>query len=122
MSRLPSTGSRPEVHAAAYRHARNLLDSGIAPARVEDNLIARGLDEATAAQVVRSLSEANARSRQRPPSAGGICTMTVSGVVVCCLGGLLFIGNLTGLAPTMPYAGGIVMTIGIAIICAGQRS
>lgn len=54
------------------------------------------------------------------PSAGGSLLVGVGGLV-CLLGLGLLIGNITGLFPTFPFAGAIVLTIGSVIAGIGSR-
>jgi len=54
------------------------------------------------------------------PAGGGL--LTVVGGLVFLVGAGLFIGNITGMFPTVPFAGFVVMTIGGAMVGAGNRN
>jgi hypothetical protein len=83
--------------------------------------------------VLRQLSESGAENEAaharfpggtRPAPAGpsvGASQLVGCGGLVCLLGFGLFVGNLTGLFPTVPFAGFIVMALGGVIAGAGSR-
>jgi hypothetical protein len=68
--------------------------------------------------------EAVADSAQMEPqkSDGAGLTMQVIGGVIAVVGACLLVGNTTGIFPTFPFAGFIVMGIGGALLSAGRRA
>ena len=66
---------------------------------------------------------------QPPPSADAPANATGGGILLTVLGGIifllgvgLFLGNTSGLFPTVPFAGFVLMTIGGAMFGAGMRA
>jgi hypothetical protein len=58
---------------------------------------------------------------EEPPGSLFGAVLVVGGALLCCVGLGLLLGNVTGLFPTFPFAGFIVMTVGGAIVSAGSR-
>jgi hypothetical protein len=104
---------------AVYIQAAQLLGSGVSPEETHARIVRDGLDRQTAAAIVDDAFQARQQALQEQNRSAG--TMVLG--VLLFLGGIaLFIGNTTGLFPTFPFAGFLLMTIGGAVCAAAQRA
>jgi hypothetical protein len=105
---------------AVYADAAALLNAGVSPGQVAQRLVDKGLDPKAAKAVIDDLV-AHAQVRARPEDRAALILQLAGGLLFLAGGGL-FMGNVTGLFPTFPFAGFIVMGIGGAIFQAGLRA
>jgi hypothetical protein len=104
---------------ALYAQADFLLKLGNSPEEARRKLVEAGVSEQVASAVV-----ANAPSyarKARGHSGAGNALHLLLGVLIFMLGIGLWIGNRTGLFPTFPFAGFIVMAIGSVVLQAACR-
>jgi hypothetical protein len=105
---------------AIYADAAAMLNSGVSPTQAEQRLVDKGLEPQVAKAVIDDLL-AHAQVQARQADGGGLAQQLLGGLIFV-VGIGLFIGNVTGIFPTFPFAGFIVMGIGGAIFGAGQRA
>jgi len=105
---------------ASYAEAAAMLNGGVSPKQAEQRLVANGHEPQLARAVIDNLlARAQLQSRQ---GQGEGLALSVLGGLIFAVGIGLFIGNVTGIFPTVPFAGFVVMGIGGAILGAGQRA
>ena len=111
---------RTVMMQSIYAEAARLLNSGVSPNQAAQRLAEKGLEP----QFARSVIDHLVTRAQRPagPPTGGSVVLQLFGGLVLVVGIGLFIGNITGLFPTFPFAGFIGIGIGGAILRAGQRA
>jgi hypothetical protein len=102
-----------------YAHAAALLNSGVSPQQAAQGLVDKGLEPQVAKAVIDDLL-AKTQAQARQPRGGSVALLMFGGLLLVVGIGLL-IGNVTGIFPTFPFAGFIVMGIGGAIFRAGSR-
>ena len=105
---------------AIYADAAAMLNSGVSPKQAEQRLVDKGLEPQTAKAVIDDLL-AHAQVQAQQADGGGLVRQLLGGLIFV-VGIGLCIGNMTGIFPTFPFAGFIVMGIGGAIFRAGQRA
>jgi len=105
---------------ALYNNAAALLEAGVAPPRVEQRLVEKGFQPPIVKEVIEDLL--NRAQQQEPQDGRGSAPLQLLGGVIFVAGIGLLVGNVTGVFPTFPFAGFIVMTIGGAIFGAAKRS
>jgi hypothetical protein len=100
-----------ELHAFEWR-IREMLEKGESPQEVNQKLVAAGLTEASAQSFVEAITrqETVNRKNKRSELIGSFVAFPIMGI-----GFLLVIGNITGIFPTFPYAGFLVIISGIVI-------
>jgi hypothetical protein len=108
-----------EVHVqAVYADAAGMLNAGQPPDQVKQALVAnRGLTPQDASTVVDNLLG----QAQGGGGSDGSSARAVIGGIIIVIGIGLWIGNMTGVFPTFPFAGIITIVIGSAIAGSGQR-
>ncbi len=119
----PSTAAavvREQYLLAVYGIGAAMLDGGETPVRTEQRLLEMGLEPHAARLVVRDLL-ARARMRTRPPASRGLALLLL-GFLVMTIGAGLWAGNVSGLFPTFPFAGYLVMGAGAAMLRVAFRS
>jgi hypothetical protein len=105
---------------AIYADAAAMLNSGVSPKQAEQQLVDKGVEPQVAKAVIDDLL-AHAQLQAQQAGGGGLALQLLGGLIFV-VGIGLFIGNVTGVFPTFPFAGFIVMGIGGAIVGAGQRA
>jgi hypothetical protein len=125
LAQLVERGVAPEIAAACARdlsnravhsQAADLVLKGLSPREAAERLVERGIEPDVAATAVRNvLNPPPARGEpiehaEPARSDGGI--LQLFGLLVFVIGVGLFIGNVTRVFPTFPFAGFLVMTIG----------
>jgi len=114
--------SREEI-LALYRAAIAWEDEGLTPQVIRERLIAGGVEEQQAAEIVFKLGDYRTAFVAPPLTARdatGIALWAI-GLLVLVLGMGLFVGNITGLAPSVPFAGYIVMGLGSGLLTAAAN-
>jgi hypothetical protein len=103
---------------AVYSVAAASLRDGESPTQAVQRLVDKGLEQRVASAVINDLL---ARGRERvrasdetPP------VLVVLGGLLLLVGAALFMGNMTGLFPTFPFAGFLLMGIGATLFRAGH--
>jgi hypothetical protein len=105
---------------AIYAEAAAMLNAGASPTQAEQRLVDKGLEPQGAKAVIADLlAHAQVRARQ---AGGGSLGLQFLGGLIFVVGIGLFLGNKTGLFPTFPFAGFIVMGVGGAIVGVGRSS
>jgi hypothetical protein len=105
---------------AIYADAAALLNSGVSPNVAEQRLVEKGLEPKVAKAVIDDLL-AHPQVRAGQAGGGGLAMQFLGGLIFA-VGICLFIGNVTGIFRTFPFAGFIVMGIGGAIMGAGHKA
>lgn len=108
-----------EVLRAAYVHAAATLDGGASPPQAMQVLVEKGLEPQVAKAVIEDLL-AKVQAQARQPIGESVALQILGGFLFV-VGIALFVGNVTGILPTLPFAGFIVTSIGGAFIGAGNR-
>lgn len=103
-----------------YGEAIALLNSGMSPEDTEKRLVGGGLEPQLAKGVVAAVLADG--QIQAPSATGRKLALQLLGGLIFVVGVGLFIGNVTGLFRTFPFAGFIVMGIGGAIVGAVQKA
>jgi membrane-bound ClpP family serine protease len=131
MDDRPTIGAVGRAFGALAPDGQAEFDGVSFPARAREANIDAGLPVVVTGfdpwfLIVRPATPEEAAARPQPtaqttpnPASGGV--LTVLGSVVFVLGVGLLIGNVTGIFPTLPFAGFVVMTIGGAMVGAGSR-
>jgi hypothetical protein len=120
---MPSTAHSRDEILALYRAALAWEDEGQSASAIHQNLMERGMGDQQAAEMVAKLGEYRAAFVAPPLTATdavGIA-MWALGLLVMLLGTGLFLGNITGLAPSVPFAGFVVMGLGSALLTAAAN-
>ena len=120
---MPSTALSREEILALYRAALAWEDEGHCASAIHEKLMERGVGDRQAAEMVGKLAEYRAAFVAPPLTATdavGIA-MWALGLLVMLLGVGLFLGNVTGLAPSVPFAGYVVMGLGSALLTAAAN-
>ena len=118
----PSDVASDERVRDAITLAKNMRNNGASIEMIEARLVGRGFDEKAVEAVLRQVpKEEPDNVIVRPdPTPGGRRLLVVFGLMVSALGLVLVIGNRTGLAPTLPFFGTIVIALGVVIMAAGR--
>ena len=103
---------------ATYKRAAALIDQGVPEERIQQMLMEDGFSKDQAAEVLSNLpafrtAVLRQRGTDNPFSGMGLWCV---GLLVFAAGLFLFIGNVTGLCPTLPFAGYLTMTLGGALL------
>jgi hypothetical protein len=113
--RLAASQAKKQIRA----RASNLLAGGMPPDEIQARLAQEGFSPALVAEEVTGLVAEMARAesewREDPRR-----LWRLFGALLIVVGGGLFIGNMTGILPTFPFAGGTVMFIGGLIFAMGR--
>ncbi|HEX3150550.1 MAG TPA: hypothetical protein VHR66_20905 [Gemmataceae bacterium] len=105
------------------QEASQMLQDGLLPMQVEKHLRERGFS-AEAAQTIVANAQAHpmhANYSETVPAGGGNVIVMGLGAIIFVIGVFLFIGNVTGMFPTVPCAGWLGMVIGGGIWGAGKK-
>jgi len=107
---------------APYALARELLDGGASLGDTRRALVETGLDSDEAVSVVSEVQDARSgEASDKPGGGGGSLGLAILGVTVFIAGVVLLLGNLTGLFPTIPFAGFITTALGSFLFAAARR-
>jgi len=120
---MPSTALSREEILALYRAALAWEDDGHSASTIREKLRERGVGSQQAAAMMGKLAEYRAAFAARPLTANDAVGIALwaFGLLVTMLGGGLFVGNVSGLAPTVPFAGYVVMGLGSALLTAAAN-
>jgi len=99
---------------ALYDGAIALLNKGYSPDAVKEQLVAKGWGQPTAEFVVGEIVARDLAPRRGRRWERGVGEFAGIGMMVVGLG--LFVGNVSGAFPTLPYAGFILMGVGGLIL------
>lgn len=112
-----------QVDPSLLSYAGMLTEMGEPSWVIVDKLIKRGITRELATAIARDLAPlraAGAEKRNRDAKRGLV--LISFGIVVTLVGIAVLVGNVTGLFPSVPYAGFIMMTAGGLMITAGSQS
>jgi hypothetical protein len=108
------------VFAQGYRrYAAAVLNRGVHPKQVGQQLADNGIEPQVATAVINDILAREKAQARRERRVG--CVLQYLGCLIFFVGLGLWLGNRTGLFPTFPYAGSIVMVIGLAVAGAEMR-
>ncbi len=107
---------------AVYARAAELLGEGLSLQAILAKLVESGLDQQTARAVVNEALDAQRRAAAEQQQGAGSVALMVLGGLVFLVGIGVFLGNITGLFPTLPFAGFLLMTVGGALLGAAGRA
>ena len=98
---------------AICQHALELLAQGDSPSTVQQSLQELGLDAETAESLVIQLQLHQVEAAAQSTAGSNVAAATtVVGALVTVAGGLLLLGNLSGVFSTFPFAGFLTMLLG----------
>ncbi len=102
--------------------ARNLRNNGASRDSIAARLASRGFDKRSIDAVLREVpAEAADNIIVKPdPAPGGRLVLVLAGLFISGLGVFFFIGNRTGLAPSVPFFGFALMVVGGVLMAAGR--
>jgi hypothetical protein len=111
---------------APYTRARELLEHGAGVLDVRRKMVENGLAPEEAAMVVEAVQKkrsgaSKGESVYADEVEGPRPGLAIVGIVVIGAGVVLAIGNMSGVFPTIPFAGFLTMTVGSMIFGAGWR-
>lgn len=120
---MPATALSREEILALYRTALAWEDEGYSASAIHEKLMERGVGGQQAAEMVGKLAEYRAAFVAPPLTANDAVGIALGalGLLVTLLGAGLFVGNVSGLAPTVPFAGYVVMGLGSALLTAAAN-
>ena len=101
---------------AVYADAAGMLQQGQPPEQVKQALVARGLSPENASTVVDNLL-----TPEGGGGSGGVPFRQIIGGLIVVVGIGLWIGNMTGVFPTFPFAGILTIIVGSVIAGSGQK-
>lgn len=99
-----------------YADAAGMLQQGQPPEQVKQALVARGLSPENASTVVENLLNPEGSG-----GSGGTPVRQIIGGIIVVVGIGLWIGNMTGVFPTFPFAGILTIIVGSVIAGSGQK-
>jgi hypothetical protein len=107
------------IHRAEIDHATALLDKGASDDDARNELIASGMAPQKAKDVVSEASFFRWCHRWSIPLGGAGLFLVASGVALIFTGLILRDGNRTGRFVTFPFAGGLTIMVGVAVLSIG---
>ncbi len=105
-----------------YQSAVRLLGDGLPAEEVRLRLVDEGHDPHDVFVILRHLGGARAVALEDPAvpaTPPGTSALLILGGVVVVLGAVLTVGNVSGLFPTFPYAGYLLMASGVGLMGKG---
>jgi hypothetical protein len=117
-NRLADRVAASEAKKKIRARAISLLAQGVPPEQIRLGLVKEGFEQALVAEevnvVLAETARAETEGREDPRR-----LWRLLGALLIVVGGGLYIGNTTGIFPTFPFAGGIVMFIGCLVSAMG---
>lgn len=118
----PATLTREDI-LALYRAALAWQDEGHSAQAILEKLAAQGLDVKQAGEILAKLTQYRSAFVTPPMTANDAAgiAMWALGLLVTFAGAGLFLGNVSGLAPSVPFAGYVVMGLGSVLLTAAAN-
>lgn len=109
-----------ELAQAAYDYAAELARDGLAPMEIRQKLMEKGLGPEQAALIAGNVPTSPAWKRRSAQQQVKSMTLWALGMFTFMAGVCLFIGNVTGIFRTIPFAGYATMALGGWLMATGM--